>query len=73
MLGRKLERLVWVSASVVDSCERMFWSVVKRLPIVEPSVVTSGGRSDVVVGTLISSSPVVVERKSSLVGELVRS
>ena len=56
-------RLVEISASVVESCERMLWSVVE---IVETSLVMSGR-------SLISSSPVVVERKASVVGELVRS
>ena len=56
-------RLVEISASVVESCERMLWSVVE---IVETSLVMSGR-------SLISFSPVVVERKASVVGELVRS
>ena len=66
VLGSKVvvDRRVEISASVVDNCERMLWSVVKRSATVEPSVVTSG-RSDV-VGTLI-----VVETKLSVVVSVV--
>ena len=66
VLGSKVvvDRRVEISASVVDNCERMLWSVVKRSATVELSVVTSG-RSDV-VGTLI-----VVETKLSVVVSVV--
>ena len=59
-----VDKRVEISASVVDNCESMLWSVVKRSATVELSVVTSG-RSDV-VGTLI-----VVETKLSVVVSVV--
>ena len=56
-----VDKLVEISASVVDNCERMLWSVVKRSAIVDASVVPGGSRSGVVVvGTTMSSNPAVV-------------
>ena len=62
-IGSKVvvDKLVEISASVVDNCERMLWSVVKRSAIVDASVVPGGSRSGVVVvGTTMSSNPAVV-------------
>ena len=59
-----MDTLVEISASVVESCERMLSSVVFKG---EPSVVMN--KKSEVVGTLIS---VVVERKvSEVVGEVL--
>ena len=56
-----VDKLVEISASVVDNCERMLWSVVKRSAIVDASVVPGGSRSGVVVvGATMSSNPAVV-------------
>ena len=63
VIGSKVvvDKLVEISASVVDNCERMLWSVVKRSAIVDASVVPGGSRSGVVVvGTTMSSNPAVV-------------
>ena len=63
VIGSKvvMDKLVEISASVVDNCERMLWSVVKRSAIVDASVVPGGSRSGVVVvGTTMSSNPAVV-------------
>ena len=60
VIGSKVvvDKLVEISASVVDNCERMLWSVVKRSAIVDASVVPGSGV--VVVGTTMSSNPAVV-------------
>ena len=60
VIGSKVvvDKLVEISASVVDNCERMLWSVVKRSAIVDASVVPGSGV--VVVGTTMSPNPAVV-------------